>query len=520
MDAVFLKILNISITAGWLVIAILLLRPLLKKAPRWVMGVLWGLVALRLCLPFSVPSILSLIPSAETFPPAMLEGEEPYLYSGVHLLNSISTEYMREHLAPTPDASAAPMQIIMTIGGVLWAIGVAAMVVYMIVSYLRVRRRVAASVETDGIWLSDDIDTVFILGVFRPRIYAPSNMDLDDRVYALAHEKAHLKRFDHLWKPFGFLLLAVYWFHPLLWAAYLLMCRDIEISCDEKVIEALGDAHKKRYSHALIRAGACRRMVAVCPVAFGEVSIKERVRHVLSFKRPAFWVIIAALLLCAATAVCFLTDPPRKPTRLEELQEEYPEYFGLDTTNGLQVHAWKNNEKKLWYCGIWSDTEQKKTYEELHTLTASFRINELYLILSTYDIPHETITFTQHSDDGTPLDMGTLADLYLMPQGEIDSAARLRYLQGRFPECFGLDDSKGLDVYVRQQRENDFRCIVMAGNSLLTAEKKNAIPLTVSDMKLILDAYDLPKDEIQYHTYSASNEDLPEDFDPKALFNS
>ena len=310
MENIFLKILNISITASWLVLAVLLMRLVLKKAPKWVSVIMWALVGIRLVLPFSFESIFSLIPSAETVPPEILYEQSPALHTGFDAINSAVNPVISESFAPAPGASVNPLQVITYLAGWIWIIGMVAMAAYTLISCLRLRSKLRESAPLqDNIYLCDRIDTPFIFGIFRPKIYLPSAMAGADIPFVLAHEKAHLKRKDHLWKPLGFLLLTVYWFNPLLWLAYILLCRDIEAACDEKVLTDMGDEVKKPYSQALVNCSIPRKMIAACPLAFGEVNVKNRIKKVLSYKKPAFWLLIAAVIVCIVLSVCFLTNP-------------------------------------------------------------------------------------------------------------------------------------------------------------------------------------------------------------------
>ena len=310
MEAVFLKIVNMSITAGWAALAVILARVVFKKAPRGLLCCLWAVVALRLLLPFTFESAISLIPSTQTLPEEFLFAASPEINSGIPALNSAINPVISHSLRPDPVASANPTQILSFVCSQLWILGMAAMALYTLISYLRIRRRVRASIPMeDGVYLCDDIDTPFILGLIRPRIYLPGNMDQQTVAHVLAHERAHLKRFDHLWKPLGFLLLAVHWFNPILWVAYILLCRDIELACDERVIRDLGAEEKKAYSLSLLQCSVRHPIIAACPLAFGEVGVKQRIKSVLQYKRPAFWIAVTAMVLCFALALCFLTDP-------------------------------------------------------------------------------------------------------------------------------------------------------------------------------------------------------------------
>ena len=311
MAAVFLKLLNLSISASWLVLAVLVLRLVSKRSPKWMNVLLWGIVALRLVLPFSIESALSLIPSAETVSPAAVQFDPaPTITSGVSVIDNAVNPSLSEHFAAVPTASVNPLYVWAYLAGWVWLIGLGAMLLYALVSYLRLRRRVSVSLPVqDHIYLCDAISSPFILGVVKPHIYLPSDLDEVQRQNVLAHEQAHLARRDHWWKPLGFALLAVYWFNPVLWLAYTLLCRDIELACDERVIRTMDESAVKTYSTVLLACSMPRKAVITCPLAFGEVGVKERVRNALHYKKPAFWVVAASVAVCVVVAVCFLTDP-------------------------------------------------------------------------------------------------------------------------------------------------------------------------------------------------------------------
>ncbi len=311
MESIFIKLMNMSISASWLVIAVILLRMILKSAPKWTRCIMWGLVGLRLIWPFSWESIFSLIPSAEVVPQDIMYAKNPEIHSGVTMLNNIVNPIISESSMPAIGASVNPMQVAVFVAANIWVLGILVLLGYSAFSYLRIRKRVSVSLRrTENIYYCDYIDTPFILGIIKPKIYIPSGMaDDNSKEYVIAHERAHIRRHDHWWKPFGFLLLTVYWFNPVLWAAYILLCRDIELACDEHVIRDLGEADKKYYSEALLSCSVPRKMIAACPLAFGEVGVKNRVKEVLSYKKPAFWILVISFIACTAAAVCFLTNP-------------------------------------------------------------------------------------------------------------------------------------------------------------------------------------------------------------------
>ncbi len=349
---IFLNIFNMSITASWLVLAILLIRLIFKKAPKAIFVVLWALVAVRLICPFSFESVLSLIPSKEIVPLEIHRFEGAQLHENT-VINIISNPAYPAEISREIARSVNSTQIWFMSACFAWLIGIAAMLLYTFISYLKLHRKVREAIpHKDSIMLCDRIGTPFILGVFKPKIYLPSAMNDSDMQYVIAHEKAHLKRCDHLWKPLGFLLLTVYWFNPVLWVAYILLCRDIELACDEKVIKDLGVDIKKAYSQALINCSVKHRAIAACPLAFGETGVKKRIQSVLNYKKPAFRIVAVAIIASIAVGICFLTDP------IKEENRHISEQTSGSTLNGLTLEIvssdftapspyieieWKNN---------------------------------------------------------------------------------------------------------------------------------------------------------------------------------
>ena len=340
MSGIFLKLLNLSISASWLVLVVLALRLVLKRAPKWVNVLLWGMVALRLMLPFSIESALSLIPSAETLSPEVVRFDPaPTITSGVTIIDNAVNPSLSESFAAAPLASVNPLYVWTYLAGWVWLIGLAAMLAYALVSYLRLRRRVSASIPLrENIYVCDEVPSPFILGIVRPRIYLPSALDEAQRGSVLSHERAHLARRDHWWKPLGFALLAVYWFNPLLWLAYTLLCRDIELACDERVLRGMDAGQVKAYSSALLACSVPRRMLAACPLAFGEVGVGARVKNALRYKKPAFWVVAASVAVCVVVAVCFLTNPrtDTDAAGLVGFHREQVTYADVTDENGAQ----------------------------------------------------------------------------------------------------------------------------------------------------------------------------------------
>jgi len=325
MTKLFLGVVNLSISAGWLVLAVLVLRLVLKKAPKWINVLLWGIVAVRLVFPFSVGSALSLIPSAETISPEIMIAQVPEISTGIETIDQVVNPVISASFAPDPFASANPLQILIPVAANVWLLGVLAMLVYTAGSYIFLRRKLrTAVILRENIFQCETVNSPFVMGIFKPKIYLPYSMDGGDLHHVVAHERAHIRRKDHWWKPLGFLLLTVYWFNPLMWVAYLLLCRDIELACDEKVIAELENEQRADYTQALVACSVKRPMIAACPLAFGEVGVKERVKSIMNYKKPAFWIIVAAVAICVIVAVCFLTNP-------------------LDSVDYLKFTGWSND---------------------------------------------------------------------------------------------------------------------------------------------------------------------------------
>ena len=327
MNELFLKIINMSISASWLVLAVLILRFVLKKAPKWVNVLLWGIVAVRLICPFTIESSVSLIPDSVGSGELVSEWMDDYIDDiDIHHPDSVYYDAAigagREpisdgeggyYVVTKHDQLGEPATIentVIPVLSIVWVTGMAILALYTVISYLRLRRKVDTAVRyKDNIFQSENVNSPFVLGIIKPRIYLPFNMNGQNLEHVVAHEQAHIRRKDHWWKPLGFLLLTIHWFNPLMWLAYVLLCRDIELACDEKVIKELGNEQRADYTQALVACSVNRRMIAACPLAFGEVGVKERVKSVMNYKKPAFWVIILSVIACVIVAVCFLTNP-------------------------------------------------------------------------------------------------------------------------------------------------------------------------------------------------------------------
>ncbi len=311
MERAFLDVFNNSVAVSWLVLAVLLARLLLRKAPKSARCALWTLVGLRLCLPVRFRSVFSLVPSAYTLNPGIALAARPRIDSGLPAVDRLINPAVARSFTPEPWASANPLQIWLYIAAWVWLTGLGLLLLYAAVSYLRLYLRMAPSLPLrDNIRLSERAETPFLMGFVRPRIYLPLGLDEEDRELAVTHEWAHVERRDHVLRPLAFLLVSVYWFNPLLWLSFALLCRDIELACDERVLKKLGPEQKKAYSRALLACSTSRRGALACPVAFGEKGVEGRIKSILTYRKPPVWLSLLAAALCVLLALCFLTDPP------------------------------------------------------------------------------------------------------------------------------------------------------------------------------------------------------------------
>ena len=318
MAEIFQKALNMSIAAGWLILAVIALRLLLRRAPKRFRLLLWAVVGLRLALPWSIESALSLIPSAQTLPEGIMLERAPVLDTGISALNGAINPGFTAAFTPELGVSANPLQVLLPIAAAFWMLGAAAMLLWALVSWLRLRKRVREAVRLEENVYECEIASPFVLGLFRPRIYLPFSLENGERELVLAHERAHITAGDHIIKPLGWLLLAAHWYNPLVWLAYALFCRDIELACDERVVHGLSLSDRADYSQALLDLSRPRGGVRACPLAFGESSVKGRVKSVLSYKKPVFWLVLLAVVVCVGAAVCFLTDPKEEAEPVDD----------------------------------------------------------------------------------------------------------------------------------------------------------------------------------------------------------
>lgn len=390
MSELFLTIVNMSISASWTVFAVLLLRLLLKKAPKWITVLLWGIVAIRLICPFSIESVMSLIPSAETIRPEIMMDQSPEIHSGVSIIHNILNPMIRESLSPDPVTSINPLQLCFFIFAVIWIVGIVGLLLYTIISSIRLKQKMSIAILfRDNIFQSEHVVSPFVLGILTPKVYLPFHINEQNIEYVIAHEQAHIQRKDHCWKPLGFLLLTIHWFNPVMWLSYVLFCHDIELACDEKVIKEWNTEQKADYAQALLTCSVNRHMLVASPFAFGEAGVKNRVKFILNYKKPSFWLIAAAIIASAAVAICFLTNPTSN--KLKDIENK-----SLNTLIEETVAVWMSDGETYHSLG----TIRKDLLEDLSDLKISRK--EVSLNRNEdRDVSHTLILQTRQDTDST-----------------------------------------------------------------------------------------------------------------------
>ena len=376
MDKLFITIVNNGLVASWIILAVIVLRKLLNRIPKWVNCLLWGLVAIRLAIPFSIESIFSLIPSAKPVPADIEYAKIP------NAVNTVINPVLENHFAVKEIASVNPIQVIIFISSYIWMIGVIGLLIYAFVSFIMLKRQVKNAQAIDkGIFRSGTIDSPFILGFVKPSIYIPDYLDDEAYICVTEHEKAHIKRGDFIWKPFGFLILSVYWFNPLCWFAYIMLCKDIEYACDEKVTKDKDKNWKATYCQVLLDCSSKRKMIAACPVAFGEVSVKDRIKFVIRYKKPTLGMIVLAFVACIAVGICFLTNPKTtdiSDDNIDAGNDLTPEEIAEKESDTTHLTEQAENEEILGG-GSYSSRNSDKT-EQTTEQAADFAPTDIYSV--------------------------------------------------------------------------------------------------------------------------------------------
>ena len=507
MSELFLKIVNMSISASWVVIAVLTLRFCLKKAPKWVNVLLWGIVAARMVFPFSIESVLSLIPSAETISPTVMMEQTPSVQTGVPALNHVINPVISSSFTPAPGASANPLQIWIPVLTGIWLFGIAALFLYSAVSYWRLHRKVCEAVILRGnIYQSEKVCTPFVLGIIKPKIYLPYHMDSREMDHVIAHEQTHIRRKDHWWKPLGFLLLTIHWFNPLMWLSYVLLCRDIELACDEKVIGKMGNAQRADYTQALVACSVDRRLIAACPLAFGEIGVKERVKSVMNYKKPAFWIVLASVIVCAVIAVCFLTNPIGFQFDVSANTIVSANHFDMrnaDDPVSIEMTPAQISELNSRLAGV----KNCKRSDKYAGLTPGYQISAQmqdgsYIRISGYSLSDNTMVDIEQNGKRYAVSDREFQEYLsrICAGGDVSAAFDLQPLRAQYPEYFDLDASAGLDVYVWQMAPDSYYFGLLphaASPRDSTAQELLALRGASSEqMRYILAAYALDPDDI------------------------
>lgn len=507
MSELFLKIVNMSISASWVVIAVLTLRFCLKKAPKWVNVLLWGIVAVRMVFPFSIESVLSLIPSAETISPSIMMEQSPSVQTGVPALNHVINPVISGSFTPAPGASANPLQIWIPVLAGIWLFGIAALFLYSAVSYWRLRRKVCEAVILRGnIYQSEKVCSPFVLGIIRPKIYLPYHMDSREMDHVIAHEQTHIRRKDHWWKPLGFLLLTTHWFNPLMWLSYILLCRDIELACDEKVIRKMSNEQRADYTQALVACSVDRRLITACPLAFGEIGVKERVKSVMNYKKPAFWIVLASVIVCAVIAVCFLTNPIGFQFDVSANTIVSANHFDMrnaDDPVAIEMTPAQIGELNSRLAGV----KNCKRSDKYAGLTPGYQISAQmqdgsYIRISGYSLSDNTMVDIEQSGKRYAVSDREFQEYLsrICAGGDVSAAFDLQPLRVQYPEYFNLDASAGLDVYVWQMAPDSYYFGLLphtASPRDSTAQELLALRGASSEqMRYILAAYALDPDDI------------------------
>lgn len=519
MTDLFLNILNMSITASYIALAVILFRFLLRKAPKTLTVLMWAAVAIRLIFPFSFESIFSLVPSAKTVPENIIYASTPYIDSGISYLNQTVNPIISGSFSPSVGDSTNPLQIWLFVAAIVWVVGIIAMLIYTIVSYLKIEIKVREAVKyKENIYLCDNIASPFIFGVIKPKIYLPSNISESDIPFVTAHEKAHIKRRDHLWKPLGFLLLSIYWFNPVLWVAYVLLCKDIEFACDESVIKQMGSDIKKSYSEALLNCSIQKRLITACPLAFGETGVKSRIKSVLSYKKPTVWIIAVCLILSIVLGVCFLTNP--KSNTIMHIEDVNLSSY---LENTLSVQKWdgetfenvmavdKNILKQILNLKISKNPVSLDRSEDgsrdLSNTVVLQSLEDLYPSMNS-KVDGLYISFNKDfTEVYIPYGLAKLSLSYHVKEPEkarelyesMITANQYSALQTNYPEFFDLDVTEGLIVYIWEWTPDNYSCALESALYDAISDKSFSFTkgCSMAEMRAILSGYNIKQERIK-----------------------
>ena len=459
MRGLFLEIVNMSISAGWLILAVFVIRLILKNAPKWIHVLLWGIVAIRLVCPFTIESPVSMVPKSVSNGEIVSEWTDDYV-GEIRIIHEESKYYnaaLEAGRVPLSDGEGSYYVVTggdqlsepSTVGddiipklARLWIVGMILMTGYTCLSYLKLQNKIQTAVRyRSNIFQSEHVSSPFVMGIIRPRIYIPFHLEKEELKYVIAHEKAHISRKDHWWKPLGFLLLTVHWFNPLIWLAYVSLCKDIELACDEKVIKLLSNGERADYTQALVTCSLNQQIITACPLAFGEIGVKERVKSIMNYKKPTFWVMILSVVSCVVFCACFLTNP-KQENSISEIRNDTEQ-------NEQATELPETNEVLMDFAYHLELSTLGKTYTDMDEDKESQILKEYEKLLEGYEF------MARESDDGESayivgyyseaVEASKLYDIYSGFYGIGEGAERQL--------LYDAKDSEQVEVALAEQRE-------------------------------------------------------------------
>lgn len=519
MSELFLYFFNASVSASYIVLAVLVLRLILKRAPKWSFVLLWAIVAIKLIFPLSIESDISLIPSAEMINPDVLV-DTPQINTGFPIINNTLNPIIQEStFEVAPEKSVNTLKIFILVFSRIWIIGIICLLLYTLISYIKLRKQVSSSdILYDNIYNCKTVSSPFVLGIFKPRIYIPFMINECDIKHVIAHEQAHIQRKDHLWKPLGFFILTLHWFNPILWIAYILFCRDIEFACDEKVIKNLDRNSRADYSQALLSCSIRKISNSVCPIAFGEVGVKKRIKTVLTYKKPAFWIVICTFCICIILAACSLTNPSEHSISPEKTQI-HTDYEGVyilkesilkDDNNTLFNIVWHNTTSKEIVFGESYTIERKEGERWIDTKIEEKYFNTIGLILNANESIKKTystegfdisksgtyrllVTFSVKTRNGHENHQTWIEFIV----GEIQSLSH-SLLKEKYPNFYDLNTQNGLTVYIWQLSDINYGCYLVSSDMDNLTDHSFAFEkgATLIEMAAIVSGYEIDLEKI------------------------
>ncbi len=372
MNSLFLTVLNMSLTGSFAIVAVILLRFCLKRVPKIFSYALWLIVLFRLVCPISFESVISILPKySEIIPQDIIYQQAPQVQSIVPLNDSTVNQVLPNSVTTSGINS---MQIVLLLGEVVWILGIAILMLYSLFSIYKLNHQLKDAIYIkDNIYLAEHLRTPFVLGVMNPKIFIPTNLDEGDAAYILKHEQTHIKRHDPLIKIVSFLVLCIHWFNPLVWVAFILMTKDMEMSCDEAVIREMGAGIKKEYLTTLLAMGKGHSIIGGAPLAFGEGEIKERIKNILNYKRPAFWGTVCLIAAVIVVAIALISNP--QMNRLPD-----------DTEEKMEVELVETNQTKINQTVV-AESEDIPLYKVMDRICLNVGLENAYSYYNKEDWP-------------------------------------------------------------------------------------------------------------------------------------